>query len=227
MLLHELSTASGVSEASIKYYRREGLLPPGRSITSTRQDYGLPHLDRLALIGVLRQECGASVPDIRALVTLIDDPDVPVVRLLEIAQAIAAGLPAQTHEEPIPRDEDPVVAETIRALGWPDMASVPRAALDRLLRSMRTAGSPVTAETAQRYATVLGELAAGDMELLRRPRPDHPPEDEHPSRDVIVRRAVLGMVSYERLAQVMRALALASVSVAAQRAAESTGPDLT
>ena len=222
MLLQELSVTSGVSMASIKYYRREGLLPPGKSITATRQDYGGAHLERLALITVLREECGASIPDIRALVTVLDDPSLPIVRALEIAQAMAAGLPAATHDEPVPDDEDPVVGELVRELGWPDIASGPRAGLDRLLRSMRAAGAPVTEETGVRYGRVLGELAAGDLALLRRPMPDSETEGQEPSRDVVVRRAVLGMVSYARLAQLVRALALASLSVARERDANRT-----
>ena len=57
MLLHELAETTGVSAASIKYYRREGLLPPGERITSTRQDYGRAHVERLAfdrLVRILR-----------------------------------------------------------------------------------------------------------------------------------------------------------------------------
>lgn len=218
MLLQELAAASGVSVASIKFYRREGLLPPGERITATRQDYGQAHLDRLGLIAVLREEADASIPDIRALVTVLDDPSRPVVHALEIAQAIAAGLPAAMHADAVPDDEDPLVGELVRGLGWPDISSGPRAALDRQLSSMRAAGVPVTSATALRYGRVLGELAAGDLEAMRRPVDEeaNPCRPEEPSRDVVVRRAVLGMVAYERLAQVVRALALASLSVAAE-----------
>ena len=59
MLLHELAEATGVSAASIKYYRRAGLLPPGERITTTRQDYGRAHVERLELIQVLREVAGA------------------------------------------------------------------------------------------------------------------------------------------------------------------------
>ena len=46
MILHELAETTGVSAASIKYYRREGLLPPGERITTTRQDYGRAQIGR-------------------------------------------------------------------------------------------------------------------------------------------------------------------------------------
>ena len=59
MLLHELSETTGISVASIKYYRREGLLPPGERMTATRQDYGRAHVERLEQIG--RASCRERV----------------------------------------------------------------------------------------------------------------------------------------------------------------------
>ena len=58
MLLAELAEASGTSTASIKVYRREGLLPPGdRGETADPSDGGvhqLPqHLDQLQPFHVL------------------------------------------------------------------------------------------------------------------------------------------------------------------------------
>ncbi|RAD74224.1 MerR family transcriptional regulator, partial [Burkholderia multivorans] len=87
MLLSELAVASGCSAATIKYYRREGLLPPGERITATRQNYGTRHLERLALIQVLREVADAPIPAIRRLTALLDDPSVPLIRALEEAQA--------------------------------------------------------------------------------------------------------------------------------------------
>ena len=75
MLLHELAEATGVSAASIKYYRREGLLPAGERLTATRQEYGPAHLERLELIQVLREVAEAPIARIAHLTTILDDPE--------------------------------------------------------------------------------------------------------------------------------------------------------
>ena len=92
MLLHELAEATGVSAASIKYYRREGLLPPGERITTTRQDYGRAHVERLELIQVLREVAGAPIARIARVTALLDDPDVPLIEVLAESQTLALGL---------------------------------------------------------------------------------------------------------------------------------------
>lgn len=45
--ISELSRASGVSTATIKYYLREKLLPEGRLTSATQAQYGQAHVDRL------------------------------------------------------------------------------------------------------------------------------------------------------------------------------------
>ncbi len=52
--ISQLADASGVSVASIKYYLREGLVPPGDAAAERRAHYDRRHLERLQLIRVLR-----------------------------------------------------------------------------------------------------------------------------------------------------------------------------
>ncbi|MFD7766846.1 MerR family transcriptional regulator [Streptomyces sp. NPDC059787] len=63
MKISELSRRSGVSIPTIKYYLRDGLLPPGRATAANQADYGEEHLRRLRLIrtlvGVRRLPVGA------------------------------------------------------------------------------------------------------------------------------------------------------------------------
>ena len=220
MLLAELVDRSGVSAASIKYYRREGLLPPGDRVTTTRQAYGERHLDRLRLIGVLRERADASIPDVRALVEVLDDPHRPLVDALELAQAITSGLPAAPHRRPVPDDEDPAVTRVVRELGWPDVPSGPRAAVDDLARSVRAAGIPVDPARLVRWARHLDELAREDLDragVTAPARTGAPAEDGSaagPSDDAIVTHAVAGMVASDRLLRTLRAWALASGSIA-------------
>ncbi|MGC0374191.1 MerR family transcriptional regulator [Streptomyces sp. SAI-229] len=63
MKISELSRRSGVSIPTIKYYLRDGLLPPGRATAANQADYGEEHLRRLrlvrTLVGVRRLPVGA------------------------------------------------------------------------------------------------------------------------------------------------------------------------
>ena len=55
MRISELSRRSGVPVATIKYYRREGLLPEGRALNPTTVEYDEEHIQRLRLIRSLIQ----------------------------------------------------------------------------------------------------------------------------------------------------------------------------
>jgi len=211
MLLQELSRISGVSVASIKYYRREGLLPPGERLTATRFDYGPRHRDRLDLIQVLREAAGSSIAEIRALCAALDDPDRPIIAALEIAQALALRVPAESLRDQVPQDEDPRIAPLLAELGWPDVPTVPRTALDALLREMRSMEIPVSPESLLRYARPMARIAAEDLEDIR--RPDGAPQEQPPSPDVIVMRAVVGSLAFARLLVVLRALGHASLTL--------------
>ncbi|MYU47619.1 MerR family transcriptional regulator, partial [Streptomyces sp. SID7803] len=50
MRLSELSERSGIATATIKYYLREGLLPPGERLSATQAEYDESHLRRLRLV---------------------------------------------------------------------------------------------------------------------------------------------------------------------------------
>ena len=44
MKISELADAGDVSVATVKYYLREGVLPPGRAISRTQADYDASHV---------------------------------------------------------------------------------------------------------------------------------------------------------------------------------------
>lgn len=228
MLLSDLVRESGTSAASIKYYRRQGLLPPGRRITTTRFDYGREHLERLALIRCLREDAHASIEDIRGLTDMIDT-DRPLVKALEIAQAIAAGLPARLHEDPPPSDEDPRVGSLLDAMGWADVGSGPRLALHELLRAMDAQGVGADLTTLLRYAQPLEGIARRDLEEMRGATVLAPSSESAadetaastPGADSIVRHALVGSLAFTQLSTVLRALAHASLSLAEDAGSQS------
>lgn len=209
MLLAELAEVSDTSAASIKFYRREGLLPPGRRITATRQDYGEPHLVRLQLIGVLREQLDASITQIRAVTQALDDPDRPLVEALAEAQALTLGVLGGSTDEATA--EHPAVAPLLERLDWPDIHSQPRRALSDLLHQLDAWGVPADPGVLDRFARAMQEIAASDLTAMRAGREAEDP----PTDDLMVIRAVRGTIAYDRLMSTLRSLAHASLTMRA------------
>lgn len=233
MLLHELAEATGVSAASIKYYRREGLLPPGERITTTRQDYGRAHVERLELIQVLREVAGAPIARIAQVTALLDDPDVPLIEVLAESQTLALGLedPADGQSAAGREDgaeaaggEHPSIAPLLAHLGWPDVDSAPRRALDRLLRSLEEWEAPTDPGMLLRYAEPMAQIARSDVDWMST---GAGPAGAGPSlsQDVAVMRAVAGAIAFDRLVRLLRLLGHASFSILdAMQVSEEPGP---
>lgn len=222
MQLAELSEASGVSPASIKYYRREGLLPPGERVTATRQEYGTAHLERLALIQVLREIADAPIARIAHLTAILDDPARSLLDALAAAQLLSLGLPAQEEPRAPEAVEHPAIPPLLDRLGWPDVDTAPRRALDGLLRMLEDRGVPTDLELLHRYAAPVAEIARADVDAIRRfPDAGSGPA---PSDDVQVMRAVAGAIAFDQLIRLLRALGHTSFSILAARDSAPESP---
>jgi DNA-binding transcriptional MerR regulator len=102
MRLSELSERSGVSTATIKYYLRERLLPPGRAVTATQAEYDESHLRRLRLVRALIQVGRLPVATTREVLRAVDDDSLDHHTRLGAAvwaiPHIANAAPALTEE---------------------------------------------------------------------------------------------------------------------------------
>lgn len=74
MRISELAAAAGLPVASLKFYLREGLLPPGEATARNQANYGPQHLERLKLIGTLQGVGGLSLAAIKAVLEALDSP---------------------------------------------------------------------------------------------------------------------------------------------------------
>src|SRR5260370_17144359 len=74
MRIAELSRDSGVPVPTIKYYVREGLLPPGELTSPNQAQYNDAHLRRLKLIRALCDVGGLSVAAMRDLLAAAGSP---------------------------------------------------------------------------------------------------------------------------------------------------------
>ena len=159
MRLAELATTTQTSPATIKYYLREGLLPAGQAVNARLAEYDERHVRRLRLIGALRGVLGAPIERIAALLRDVDDPDVPLPRLLGHAQLLALELP---DDEPEPTAEPPAITRLLHDRGW-ETSSPVRAALASHVAGMSTLGVGVTEQILQVYADAADSVARLDL----------------------------------------------------------------
>ncbi|WP_404386435.1 MerR family transcriptional regulator [Knoellia locipacati] len=100
MRLAELSAETGVAIPTLKYYLREGLLHPGRSLSRTQADYDESHVDRVRLVRALSEVGGLSLARIEQVLDVITDPGTDRLHVLEAAQRTLArsGRPGEGDE---------------------------------------------------------------------------------------------------------------------------------
>jgi DNA-binding transcriptional MerR regulator len=206
--LKELSHASGVSVASIKFYLREDLLKSGNPGTANRAEYTQEHLDRLELIRLLRQVVGLGLDKIKTLTSAVDNPEMDVLNLLGLTQATVLGLPA----EAVP--DHRWATELMSGGRWLDAPSLARNSLNELFAQMEEFGVAPDATVLSAYAAAVDRVAALDIGHV----------EEQSTRDQMVRTVAVGTFLYSKL--LLRMLALAQTSRAMQRFPErrAAGP---
>ncbi|GAB7190497.1 MerR family transcriptional regulator [Kineococcus sp. NUM-3379] len=165
MRISELSARSGVSAASIKYYVREGLLPPGQRTGYNQTDYTDRHLERLRLIRSLIDVGGLPVTAVARVLAAVDDPDLPLQEVLGAAQQ---ALP-QALTPPSPRAVARV-AELVADRGWRVHDDNPGLrAVASVLDSYTRLGREDLAATLPRYAEAAALVAEADLDAVAAP----------------------------------------------------------
>ncbi|WKD37617.1 MerR family transcriptional regulator [Streptomyces xanthophaeus] len=183
MRLAELSERSGVSIATIKYYLREGLLPPGRRVSATTADYDEGHLRRLRLVRAMIQVGRVPVARVRMVLGHVDDES------LGRTMRLGAALWALPHEpEPaggkgggdgdggVGEDEATVAAraevdQLLRTLGWStarelgELSPVHRS-LVAAVATLTRLGYPWDAELMAPYAQLMHQVAVRDLDFV-------------------------------------------------------------
>lgn len=194
MQLKELSSRSGVTGASIKFYLREGLLPPGSTAASPRADYTEAHLRRLELIKVLRQVAGLGLEKVKAITASIEDPRLGDVELMGRVQALVLDL----AEAPVP--DHPLLAGLVGSGRWADAPSPARNSLNLLLHRMDELGVPADGKVLTAYAQAVDQVAALDIGSVERAG----------SRDELAAAVAVGTHLYSQL--LLKMLAVAQTS---------------
>jgi len=113
--ISELAERSGTSPATIKFYVREGLLPPAEKTGYNQVSYSEEHVRRLHLVRALVDVGGLPIARVRAVVAAVDDP---AVGLQEVMGAAQRALPGREGAPPPSPSSLAAVEELVRAQGW-------------------------------------------------------------------------------------------------------------
>ncbi|MBA8816941.1 DNA-binding transcriptional MerR regulator [Microbacterium halimionae] len=190
MRISELSTQTGMTVPTIKYYLREGLLPEGERSSPTQATYGDKHVERLRVIRALL-DAGVSIAETRRVLTALDEPPEHSYDLLGTAHAAITP--------PLDEALDLNEAERIvSALGWKpgtcDLAVLNEVA--RAVEGLERAGFVVPNAVMREYLASMRRIA--DAEIAGVPTE---------SPEAAVRYVVLGSVLVEPLLLALRRVA--------------------
>lgn len=165
MRISELSRRSGVPSATIKFYLREGLLPPGRATAATQAEYGEAHLRRLRLIRALIGVRGLTVNATREVLNAVSEHEADMHQVLGL---VLGARPVDTDVEPDDRPAASDVDALVAQMGWQVSASAPaRRVVAETLESLRSLGADCTWQTLIPYAQLAQQTAVLDLDQLK------------------------------------------------------------
>lgn len=194
--ISELSEATGMPIATLKFYLREGVLHAGEARAKTQASYDQSHADRVKLVRSLTEVGGLSIAATRRVVEAMEDPDLDRLALLSTAQESMA--PAVI----VPRQQHPLAERLLGELGW--HYGRDDRMVDLLERQLEAA---VEAEVGLDFGLLVGlarlahQVAEVDITLV--------PEDP----TMAVRNTVLGTAITDKLLVTLRRLAQTDVAI--------------
>lgn len=197
MRISELAEQSGVTVATIKYYLREGLLPPGSKVSERQADYGDHHVARLGLLRVLRDVGAVPVADLKDIVDAVQN------ETLSVHQMFGATYDALARSsEAVSQHDRMLASQVVQQAGWihvrPDTPALDQ--LAGLLSVLRDLGWPLDLPNAATYLELVNAIAAYEVSRLTA-------ADLHADRNAVVQQMVVGQVVFGQLLLSLRRLA--------------------
>ncbi|MFB7176973.1 MerR family transcriptional regulator [Streptomyces sp. NPDC056257] len=207
MRLAELSERSGVAIATIKYYLREGLLPPGRRVSATTADYDEDHLRRLRLVRAMIQVGKVPVATVREVLRHVDDDSLG--RTIRLGAALWALPQEDGPDEGAEGDADQAVVAAraevdllLDMLGWTtarelgELSPVHRS-LVVAVATLNRLGYPWDAELMAPYGRLMHQAAVRDLDFV----------ETHPSETEKVETAVAATILFQPVLRALHRLA--------------------
>lgn len=198
MRMSELAERTGVPVATIKYYLREGLLPPGAATSATQAHYDEGHVQRLQLVRVLREIGRVPVANIAAVLEAIDDSGLDLHDKIGTAHHALGPEPPEEPDDAHVEARDDVLAY-VRARGWRVRDDAPSldALAGVLLAFRELSGAPFGPDLFDRYAAAAEDLARYELDTI----------DATAGVDAAVTQAMVGTVVFEQALVALRRLA--------------------
>ncbi|WP_117213243.1 MerR family transcriptional regulator [Allorhizocola rhizosphaerae] len=196
MRIAELSRRSGIPVPTIKYYLREGLLPPGELSSRNQASYDEGHIRRLRLVRALLEIGRLPIATIKSVLSELDTPEP------NLHHAMGRALRGSIASEPGP-EGDREVETLIERRGWSVSPEAPaRRAVADVIAAMHQLGWDSMLAQIDGYAEIADRAARLDMEVLAR----------HSEPDEIVYSAVVGTILGDALIAGLRRLAQENAS---------------
>jgi DNA-binding transcriptional MerR regulator len=185
MRISELSRQTGVPVATIKFYLREGLLPPGRPTGRNQAQYSDAHRRRLRFIRALTHIGQLDLSSVRTLLDTIEDTDMSMRDLFQVVNRVLFKGDPVPDDASETRRADADVDAFIKRFGWevgPDAPGHGR--LVQVLAAMRSLGCQEAIDVFTPYAEAAERLAGIELDLLSM-------DGENTDRGAAVARAML------------------------------------
>ncbi|WP_333767288.1 MerR family transcriptional regulator [Streptomyces sp. IBSBF 2435] len=165
MRVSELSRRSGVSNPTIKFYLREGLLPPGRATAATQAEYDEHHLRRLRLIRALIGVRGLTVQQTKEVLSAVSEHETDLHQVLGLVLGVRPVDADHEHEEETGRSE---VDELVAEMDWDISAgSAAQGVIAETLETMRSLGADYSWRFLVPYARIAEQIAVLDLDQLK------------------------------------------------------------
>jgi len=206
MRIADLSRESGVPAPTIKYYVREGLLPPGELTSPNQAQYGDGHLRRLKLIRALTEVGGLSIAATRELLAAVDAPGRSLRDTLGKAQyATTPRLGHQASDQARQRATRQA-GDLLRQRGWQIKPNSPALQLlIAVLAALRDLGEDDLLALADAYAGPAEQIATADVTTVL----------GRPSLDAMLDGVIVGTILGDTLLAALRRLAQENASAQA------------
>ncbi|MBM0256612.1 MerR family transcriptional regulator [Micromonospora sp. 4G55] len=203
MRIAELSRRSGVAVPTIKYYLREGLLPPGELTSPNQASYDEHHLNRLRLIRAMIDLAQVPVARVRAVLEALDSDTLSlhdrigvVHRAITPSRQLTAGDSARTAAAA-------QVRELIQRRGWavePDSPAI--ATLVETISVLRSLGQDHLVDLLDPYAEAVERFTELEVAAVA----------SRTDPDQVAESVVIGTILGENLVASLRLLAQENIS---------------
>lgn len=189
MKMAELSTTTGISVATIKYYLRQGLVAPGERTHPNQANYTREHVRRVRLVKSLLEVGGLSVAAAGRVIRAIDS-DLPLAETFEIAQkTVSEDLDVNTIDQAALDRIDEMISD------WDVHPANPgRVAAAHILATYRAVGQEDRSGWFDRYAAAALLAAEADLDEI----------ETRPDRETKAETVVVGTVLGDALFAALR-----------------------